>query len=164
MFWTLVFSYWFHLLATLLWLGGLGLALIVVWPALRQGVMAGTNWKAIQRRFMPLSNLSLTILLLTGFFQMTNDVNYSGFLAIDNLWAWAMLIKHLAYAAIIGTAVYLQAFLYPAMTRLEILQTAQPNAAQADQQQLEQRETGLLRLNLLCALVVLFFTAVATAV
>ncbi len=164
MFWTLVFSYWFHLLATLLWLGGLALSVIVVWPPLQQGVMAGANWKAIQHRFMPWSNLSLTILLLTGFFQMTNDANYSGFLAIDNLWAWAMLLKHLSYAAIIGIAVYLQIILYPAMIRLEPLLVAQPNLAQAEQQRLEQREVGLLRLNLLCATAVLFFTALATAV
>jgi hypothetical protein len=59
---------------------------------------------------------------------------------------------------------YVQWSLYPAMTRLRLLNETRPQAAAAEQEKLAQQEVRLLRLNLLCAVVILFFTAVATAV
>jgi uncharacterized membrane protein len=168
-FWILVFSYWIHLLATVVWLGGQTLIALVAWPALRQGTLAGNQWWQLQKRFLPWVNASLVILLITGFIQMTNDDNYSGFLALDSLWAWAILLKHLAFLGMVAITVYLQAVLYPTISRhqlllearaetLETTKTPTPSAA------LQQKEIRLLRLNLLCAMAVLFCTAIATAI
>lgn len=171
-FWILVVSYWFHLLATVVWLGGLALMLLVAWPALRRGTLADNHWLALQQRFMPWANGSLIVLLITGFVQMTNDPNYNGFLLIDSLWAGAILIKHLAFGAMVVIGVYVQWSLYPAMDRLKLLAEKRPSRQaqdkpsliQSEQEALTQRELRLLRLNLLCAVAVLFCTAVATAV
>ncbi len=163
-FWVLVFSYWIHLLATAIWLGGMTLMLLVAWPALRRGTLAQNHWLAIQQKFSPWANGSLLLLLITGFVQMTNDPNYSGFLAVDSLWAGAILVKHLAFLGMVGIAGYVQAALYPAMKRLELLAAQRPALAQAEQEKLSRREIRLLKLNLACAAAVLLFTAVATAV
>jgi uncharacterized membrane protein len=163
-FWILVISYWFHLLATVVWLGGLALMLLVAWPALRRGTLADNHWLALQQRFMPWANGSLIVLLITGFVQMTNDPNYTGFLQIDSLWAGAILIKHLAFGGMVLIGVYVQWSLYPAMDRLKLLGEKRPLLIQSEQEALTQREIQLLRLNLLCAAAVLFCTAVATAV
>jgi uncharacterized membrane protein len=163
-FWILVFSYWFHLLATVVWLGGMALMLLVAWPALRRGTLADNHWLALQQRFMPWANGSLVILLITGFVQMTNDPHYNGFLQIDSLWAGAILIKHLAFGGMVVLGVYVQWVLYPAMDRLKLLGEKRPSLLQAEKQALSKREMQLLRLNLLCAAAVLFCTAVATAV
>lgn len=163
-FWILVVSYWFHLLATVIWLGGLALMLLVAWPALRRGTLADNHWLALQQRFMPWANGSLVVLLITGFVQMTNDPNYNGFLLIDSLWAGAILLKHLAFGGMVAIGVYVQWVLYPAMDRLKLLGKQRPSLLQSEQDKLSQREGRLLRLNLLCAAVVLFFTAIATAV
>jgi uncharacterized membrane protein len=163
-FWILVVSYWFHLLATVVWLGGLALMLLVAWPALRRGTLADNHWLALQQKFMPWANGSLIVLLITGFIQMTNDPNYTGFLQIDNLWAGAILIKHLAFGIMVVIGVYVQWSLYPAMDRLKLLGEKRPSLIQSEQEILTQRELQLLRLNLLCAAAVLFCTAVATAV
>jgi|CXWJ01.1.fsa_nt_gi uncharacterized membrane protein len=163
-FWVLVASYWVHLLATVVWLGGVALMAFVAWPALRQGTLSSNQWFGLQKRFLPWVNAALIILLITGFIQMTNDENYNGFLQVDSLWAWAILLKHVAYGGMVALTVYLQFFLYPAMSRLALLEASQPETAAAEQDKIARREIRYLRLNLLAAAAVLLFTAIATAV
>lgn len=164
MLWVLALSYWIHLLATAVWFGGLALMFIAAWPAMRRGVLAENQWFDLQRRFLPWANISLLLLLLTGLLQMTNDVNYSGFLRIDSVWAGALLLKHIAFFGIVLITVYMQGVLYPTMKRLELLSVARSDEAQAGHDQLRKREGRLLWINLVCATAVLLFTAVATAV
>jgi uncharacterized membrane protein len=163
-FWILAFSYWIHLLATVVWLGGMALMAVVALPALRQGTLAENQWFELQRRFLPWADVSLVLLLFTGFVQMTNDPNYNGFLAVDSVWAWAILLKHIAFAGMVVIIAYVQFILYPGMARLRLAVEKRPSLAEAEQAKLSQREQLMLRLNLGCALLVLLFTAVATAV
>jgi uncharacterized membrane protein len=164
MSWLLAISYWIHLLATVVWIGGITLITLFAWPALQRGTLAANQWWAIQRRFTLWANASLILLLVTGFYQMTNDTNYSGFLQIDSTWAVAILLKHVAYVAMIVVTVYMQAVLHPAMSRLALLAEKQPASATTEGEKLQQREIRLLRINLVCAAIVLLFTAIATAV
>jgi uncharacterized membrane protein len=161
-FWILVLTYWVHLLATIIWIGGLASMLLMAWPALRQGTVASNQWITLQRRFIPWANGSLVVLLVTGLVQMTNDPNYNGFLALDSLWAGALFIKHLAFAGMVLIGAYTQSYLYPAIDRAELLAKKRPEPEDGDS--LAKKELLLLRLNFLCAVVVLFFTAVATSV
>jgi len=163
-FWIVVFSYWFHLMATVIWLGGLALMTLTAWPALRRPTLESTDWLTLQRRFWPLANGSLVVLLVTGFVQMTNDPNYHGFLAVNSLWTGAILLKHVAVAGMALISIYMQASLYPALERTRLLAQKRPSLADAEREALSQKERRLLRLNLLCAALVLFFTAMATAV
>ena len=132
--------------------------------ALQRGALTANHWLALQQRFWPWVNGSLVLLLLTGFLQMTNDTNYDGFLVINSLWAWAMLVKHIAYIGMVVITAYVQFILYPAIERLKLLAAKRPQTANTEQEKLQQKEIGLLRLNLLCATAVLFCTAIATAV
>lgn len=163
-FWLLVASYWVHLLATVVWLGGIALMAFIAWPALRQGTLSSNQWFQLQKRFLPWVNAALVVLLITGFVQMTNDENYHGFLAVDSIWAWAMLLKHIAYAGMVALTAWLQFMLYPAMARLALLMETQPEVAAAERDKLAAREIRYLRLNVLAAMLVLLFTAMATAV
>jgi len=164
MFWVLAISYWIHLLATIVWLGGIITMVFIAWPALQQGSLETNQWLNLQRRFLPWVNASLVILLITGFYQMTSDPNYTGFLNVDSTWAWAILLKHIAFGAMVIVTVVVQAYLYPAMSRLSLLAGKRPDLATAEREKLQRREIRLLRINLLCALTVLLFTAVATAI
>lgn len=163
-FWILALSYWIHLLATVVWLGGLALLALVALPALRQGSLATNQWAALQRRFTPWVNASLALLLVTGFVQMTNDEHYEGFLQLNSLWSQAILVKHIAVAAMIALGAYVQWRVHPAIERLALLAEKRPQMAEAEQEQLMRQERRLLWLNLGCAVAVLFFTAVATAI
>lgn len=163
-FWILALSYWIHLLSTVIWLGGLALMGLVAWPALRKGTLEANQWLNLQRRFSPWVNGSLVLLLVTGFVQMTNDPNYNGFLQVDSVWAWAILIKHIAVVAMILIAALAQVRIYPAMDRAALLAQQRPQLAAEQAAALTRQEIRLLRLNMVCAAAVLFFTAVATAV
>ncbi|MBK8904355.1 MAG: CopD family protein [Anaerolineaceae bacterium] len=157
-------SYWIHLLATVVWFGSLVLMGLAAWPARQKGAVADNSWLTLQKRLTPWANVGLILLLITGFVQMTNDANYNGFLTIDSVWAWAMLVKHAAFVLLATTTVYLQFGLYPAIDRLALLAEKRPNLAQTEQTKLNQREKQMLGLNLACAALILFCTAVATAV
>ena len=163
-FWVLTLSYWVHLLATVIWLGGLVSMAIVAWPAVRRRVLDVEQWTTLQKRFTPLANVSLVLLWITGFLQMTADPNYEGFLAFNNLWAQALLIKHLAVIAMMLFGLYIQWRIQPALSRLALLESKKPSQVEEDRDKLARQEVRLLRLNVVCAAAVLFFTAVATAV
>jgi uncharacterized membrane protein len=163
-FWILVASYWVHLLSTVVWLGGVATMALIAWPALRQGALATNQWFQLQKRTLPWVNAALVLLLITGFIQMTNDENYEGFLVLRSLWAYAMILKHVAYLGMVALTVYLQFVLYPSMTRTALFTETRPELAEVEQEQLTRREIRYLRLNVLCAMAVLLFTAIATAV
>ena len=163
-FWALALSYWLHLLATVVWLGGLSLMTLIGWPAVRRKVLTTDQWVQLGRRLTPWANASLVILWITGLLQMTADANYEGLLAINSLWSQAILVKHIAVLAMMGFGLYIQWRIYPALGRLALLEQKHPEQATAERKQLAQKEVWLLRLNLVCAAAVLFFTAVATAV
>jgi uncharacterized membrane protein len=162
--WILTFSYWVHLLATVVWLGGMMLLAVIAWPAWRAQSLSDNQWLALQKRFAPWVNGSMALLWVTGFVQMTNNVNYTGFLAIDSTWAAAILLKHVAVVAMMAATLYLQFRVYPAMERLQLLAAKKPQTAAQEQVRLQLQERRWLWINLVCAAVILFFTAVATAV
>lgn len=163
-FWLLALSYWIHLLATVVWLGGLALMGLVAWPALQKQTLAANHWLDLQKRFTPWINASLVILLITGFVQMTNDANYEGFLDVSSVWAQAILVKHVAVGAMIVIGGYVQWRIHPAMERTALLVEKRPELAAEERETLLRQEVRLLRLNMFCAAAVLLFTAIATAV
>jgi uncharacterized membrane protein len=163
-FWMLTLSYWMHLLATVIWLGGLALMAVVGWPAVRRHLLESDQWALLLRRFTPWANASMILLWVTGFLQMTSDPNYDGFLAVNSLWAQALLFKHIAVLGMMAFGIYAQMRIHPALARVALLEQKRPAMAKAEREQLALRENRLLRLNLVCAAVVLFFTAVATAI
>ena len=95
---------------------------------------------------------------------MTVDSNYNGFLTFDSQWAVAILLKHIAYIGMIAITAYIQAVLYPAMSRAAFLAEQKPELGAAESDKIQNREILLLRVNLILAVIVLFFTALATAV
>jgi len=162
--WVLAISYWIHLLATITWLGGLMMMTIVAWPAVRDRIMEADQWVQLQRRSTPWANASLVILWVTGVLQMTADSNYDGLLAVDSLWAQAILIKHIAVIAMMAVALYIQWRIHPALSRIVLMEKKRPQMAHAERKRLANQEVRLVRLNLICAAAVLLFTAVATAI
>jgi uncharacterized membrane protein len=152
------------MLSTVIWLGGLVTMAIVAWPAVRQQILDTDQWVTLQKRFTPLANASLVLLWVTGFLQMTADPNYEGFLAVDSLWAQAILIKHLAVIGMMVFGIAIQWRIQPELNRLALLESKQPEIAMEKRERLTRKQIRLLRLNLVFAAAVLFFTAVATAI
>jgi uncharacterized membrane protein len=161
----LTLSYFVHLVATVLWLGGLALFTWLVFPE-AQRTLTGTDappqfiWK-LQRRFRPLANLSMVALLGTGMVQMSANTHYEGLLVIDNTWSLAMFIKHLVFLVMVGVMSFIQFRIVPRWERAQLL------ATRGDTEELNRvarRELNLTRFLLGLSLLVLLCTAVMTAV
>lgn len=161
--WILALSYWLHMVATIVWVGGLALMALVVWPGARDVLGPGPELAALlgrlQQRFTPWAWGSLAVLIFTGLTQMAANKNYNGLLQLSSPWAVAILVKHLAVGAMIIIGVYMQWGLQPALVRLATLE-ARGHAAPG-LEALRRRELALTRLNLFCGILVLAFTAIA---
>lgn len=156
----LTFVYWIHLISTIVWIGAIIGSALIALPAWRNGTVTTNQWLELQQRLLPTINSSMALLWVTGFVQMTSDSHYTGFLAIDSTWAWAMLLKHIAVVGMMLMAFYAQFQLYPAIRRQQLLALQKGSADLSA----VHRQTGrLLTTNLLLSLAVLLATALATA-
>lgn len=161
----LALNYWLHLLATVLWLGGLAMLVLLAWPSLAgqppgEESAAGQFVGAVERRFRPLANVSLVVLLVTGMIQMGGDPHYAGLLQFGSPWSLSLLAKHLVIVGMVAVAALLQWGVYPALDRARLL------AGRGDAAELRSAQRRLRRLaavNLALGVVVLLLTAYMTA-
>lgn len=170
--WVLATLYSLHLIATVVWVGGLFVQAVIVWPAARASLGPGLLLSDVQARwrrvFNPLAWLSLAVLIGTGMFQMSADPNYHGALVIDTPWSVAMVVKHIAALGMAALGAFSQAVVQPEIARTQLqLRRSRAGAdpatgMSAGASPLERREMQLLWLNLGCALIVLICTAIAT--
>ncbi len=163
---TLVISLFFHLLATVVWIGGLVILTILVWPETRRLLADNPGMyrflTRLRQRFLPLSNFSLVVLVVTGLFQMTADPNYEGVLQFTNVWSQAILLKHIAVGGMVICGVILQFWVAPALERASMLaERAKDN--QDEWSRLRRFEVRLTWINAGLGILVLAFTAWATA-
>lgn len=163
----LAISFFFHLVATVVWIGGLVVITLLVWPEMRRALDGSSPalvalLARLRHRFVPWSNFSLVVLVVTGLAQMTADPNYDGLLVIDNEWTRAMLLKHLAIAGMVVCGLVLQYGVTPALERAGLL-LERGKGDPAEWERLRRHEVRLTQLNLLLGVAVLGFTAWATA-
>ena len=163
-FWALSLAYWLHMLATVVWIGGLVSLVILVLPAAKRVLepeVFAQFLEALQRRLDPLGWLSLSVLLATGLIQMSANPNYDGFLNFSNRWATSILIKHVLFIGMIAVSAYMTWGLFPALRRNALLKAKGGDTL--DGGKLERRESFLLRLNLILSILILGLTALARA-
>lgn len=163
---TLVISLFFHLVATVVWVGGLVILTLLVWPETRRILASSPALYALltrlRARFFPLANLSLAVLVITGLSQMTASPYYDGVLTFDNQWSQAMLFKHIAFAGMVVAGLLLQFGVAPALERASLL-AERGKGDPAEWERLRRREVRLTWINVALGLLVLAFTAWATA-
>jgi len=163
---TLAISLFFHMVATVVWVGGLVILALLVWPETRRILASSPALYALltrlRKRFFPLANLSLAVLIVTGLFQMTADPNYEGMLTFDNEWSRAMLFKHIAFVGMVVCGLLLQFGVVPALERASLL-AERGRGDPAEWERLRRREVRLTWLNVGLGVLVLAFTAWATA-
>lgn len=164
---TLAVSLFFHLSATVVWIGGLVITTLLVWPEVRR-ILADqpalySLLNRLRTRFIPLSNLSLATLIVTGLFQMSLDSNYEGMLTFDNEWSQVMLIKHIVIILMAVTGVFLQYVVVPALERTSLL-IERGKGDTASWQILRRREVRLTWVNVLLGICVLGLSAWAGSI
>ncbi len=161
--WVLAANFFVHMLATIVWVGGITVISLVIWPAARRvlgpGRPTGEFMLEVQRRFSPLAILSLVALVVTGLGQMAANDNYTGLFTISTTWAQAILIKHVGFGVMTLVGAYLTWGLLPSLTRLSLMEAAGQTPVELDK--LRRRQERLHQLNTACGVIVLFFTAIA---
>ncbi len=162
----LAISYFFHLIATVVWIGGLVTLTVFVWPETRK-VLANNPalyglLTRMRKRFFPLTNFSLVVLTFTGLIQMSGDPHYEGVLQITNEWSQILLLKHIAIIGMVVCGLILQFGVTPALERASML-VERGKGDPAEWERLRRREIRLTWINVILGLVVLGFTAWITA-
>jgi uncharacterized membrane protein len=167
--WALTIAYWLHMLATVVWIGALAALALFVLPAARKA-LEGESYARflgdVQRRLDPLGWFSLIVLAGTGMFQMSASPSYQGFLAIENRWAAAILLKHLLFLGMVGLTAYQTWFLLPRLRRIAMRQARERQAGRSAQSAGEasrRSELWLMRANLVLGVLILALTAAARA-
>lgn len=162
--WLLAASFFLHMVATVVWIGGLFTMSLVVWPGLRRAInddeAFGRVVEALHQRFRPLANISLAVLVLTGFVQMNANENYKGLLNFDNPWAQAIALKHVSIIGMIVVGVIMTFAVQPALRRNALL-VAGGVGDEHEAQRLRKRMNRLSRIDLILGVLVLGLTAAA---
>ena len=162
--WVHTLAYWLHMLATVIWFGGLSALNLLIIPAARQTLNTGDYallLGKIQKRLDPVGWFSLVILIATGMVQLSANSNYRGILAVDDRWAAAILVKHILFIAVILFSAYMTWILLPSLRRLAIKQAHIGTDSEITREAMENREVLIMRINLLLGVLILLLTAVA---
>jgi uncharacterized membrane protein len=163
----LTIAYWLHMMATVIWIGGLASLALIVLPAAQRSLDAGAYSALLARlqlRVQQVGWFCLAVLGVTGMFQMSSHPAYGGFLAISNNWAIAIFVKHVVIGLMVVVSAYVTWGVLPALRRLAMVRSAGRDVPEQQVRRLEQRENRLLRLNLLLSAIVLLLTALARSV
>jgi len=162
--WAIVVTYWLHFLATVMWVGNLAAIAFLILPAMKRTLDLNTQLaliEAIQKRFEPITWFSLSLLVLTGLFQMSINPHYDGFLSTSTQWSLAILAKHfLGMIVIVGSAIQTWDVI-PAIHRAVVKSKKTKNTDELES--LRRREIRLLQFNLIMGILILAMTAVARA-
>lgn len=165
--WALTLAYWFHMLATVIWIGGLSTLALLILPMSQRKLdqeAFSAQLEGIQSRLDILGWFSLAVLTGTGLVQMSGNPNYQGLLEFGNLWSAAILLKHIVFGGMIAVSAYLTWGVIPRLRRTVLYQARmQQGSTQEDLISILRTNRRLVYLNLSLAVIVLAFTAAARA-
>ncbi len=160
--WALALTFWIHFLAAVTLVGSLVATSVVVLPAIK--TMDPLNQlnliASIQKRMEPAAWFSLSLLIVTGLFQMSLNIHYNGFLSVSNQWTIALLVKHILVVTLIVVSAVQTWDVFPTIRRLLL---RKDKASQDEVVKLQNRAAWLLRANLILAILILGATAVMRA-
>lgn len=176
--WALSFSYAFHMLATITWVGSLAVMQALLLPLFSRILDRRARFYSFfltQRRLEAPTWFSVLILMGTGLFQMSAHPQYNGFLTINNLWSFAILVKHLFIVIMVAINAYQSWVLLPTANRLlykkkaalhdfpALGKTTFLDALPETWFELVRGSHRLMRINLILGALVLLMTAIARA-
>ena len=161
--WALALTYWLHLLATVAWIGAIAATSILFLPAAKASLKPVDHLAlidAMQKRLEPIAWFSMSLLLLTGLFQMSVNPHYDGFVSTSTQWSLAILVKHILGIFMVVASAIQTWEVIPAIRRTLMNKN---RAEDGKVIQLQKRETRLLRINFGLSILILLATAFARA-
>ena len=144
--------YWMHLIATVTWIGGIFFILFVAIPSSRQvlGAEAGKLMGEISKRFTPLANISIALLIITGVVLAVPYKQFSDIRGLMSGWPLDLFLKHVLVFVMVVIHFYRGRILAPKITRA---------SSEADKVALQKLSIGLVMVNFALGLLALLLSA-----
>lgn len=154
-------SHFFHLLATVIWIGGIFMVLFVIIPGARSslepGAMTGLM-KETTRKFTPLANLSILVMVITGVILAVYGKKSAGFFNVSNIWSGILFFKHIIVALMIIIHFYRGLILAPRIGTLSA-QPAGSTSLPLEIAKLQKLSLNLVKTNMVLGMFVLLASA-----
>ncbi|MDF1594075.1 MAG: CopD family protein [Desulfobacterales bacterium] len=155
--WILISGHFFHVIGTVVWIGGILMTLLVILPgskaAIESSSMVGGLMKEVAKRFTPLANISILLLIATGIIIFYYDKNYKSFIDMNNRRNMLIALKHFIVAIMIIIHFYRGLILIPKIEKF----SPRPNEIQPTR--LKKLSLALLKANFVLGGIVLLLTA-----
>jgi len=157
-----------HILATVVWIGGIVMILLVILPGAKAALespMQSRLMKDVAKRFTPMANISILALIVTGIVITYYEKNFTSILDFNNTWNVILFIKHLLVALMIVIHFYRGLILNPKIGRL----SSQVNESQVTPSlssqvvMLQKFSLNLVKTNFVLGLIVLLFTGILSS-
>lgn len=145
----LIAFYWIHLIAAVVWVGGIIFILFIATPSARQvlGAEAGRLMSDISKRFTPLANYSIMLLVVTGVVLAELRKQFPGGGVFEN--HGSMALKLVLVFSMVSVHFYRGLILAPRITR---------TVAETDKGVLRKLSVNLVRLNFILGLLVVLLS------
>ncbi len=147
----------FHILATIMWIGGMIVTNVVIRPALAKALQpeqVNEIMGIIMRKFRIIVYVSLIVLFVTGIPMKIANEHYEGIIDFSNSWAIAGFVKHLFVAILALLAIYMFEFMPPQIRKALAMETRDKFIS------LQNRQKIMGSMAFLCSLIILFLSAV----
>ncbi len=161
--WVLASLFWLHMLAAITWIGSLVAIYVLVLPISRRVLQPVDDLAlldGVQKRLEPVTWFSVSLLVVTGLFQMSVNPHYNGFLSTSGQWALAILAKHTLVAGLVAVSAVHTWDVLPSMRRALM---RKQKASEEEFLRLQRRERALLTASLVLGALILLATAVMRA-
>ena len=147
---------WLHLIATVLWIGGIAFILFIAMPSAKQimGPEAGKLMGVISKRFTLLANYSIALLVLTGAAMAVLNNRFSSTAILENNWIAILVAKHVLVFTMIAIHFYRGWILAPKIMRTK----SEPGKIS-----MQSRSLNLVKVNLALGLIVLLLSAIVSS-
>lgn len=149
----LVTFYWLHLLATVIWIGGVTFILFIAIPSSKQvlGAEAGKLMGEISKRFTPLANYSIIFLIVTGIVLTGFNKQFSGVGIFENNWTSVLILKHILVLGMVVIHFYRGLILSPKIVK---------TASGTEKTSLQKLFLNLVKVNFSLGLLVLLLSGI----
>jgi len=160
--WLVALSHFLHVAATIVWIGGIVMVLLVILPgakaALESSPLLGKLMTEVTLRFTPLANISIFTLIGTGLIIFYYDQSYTSLMDINNKWNVILYVKKLLVAMMIIIHFYRGLILSKRIMKASTLGDEKQTA------KLKKFSLNLVKTNFVLATVVLFLAAVSISI
>jgi len=147
----IIACYWIHLVATVIWIGGITFIIFIAIPSSKQvlGAESGKLMGEISKRFTPLANYSIILLFVSGIVLAGLNKQFSGVRVLESNWTMALILKLVLFFSMTAIHFYRGLVLAPKIMR---------TATQTEKTALQELSINLVKVNFALGLSVLLLS------